>query len=180
MTPRWQEELLGPLPDPPVDPDADARALASTLRLRILRLCLDEPRSNREIAAALGRNPGSTLHHVRTLVDRGFLAPLPVRRGVRGSREVPYLATGRSWRTPVAPGDPSLVRTFVDEIGEARPDDVAVVRLGLTLTPAARAELDQRVSALLQEYADRAPDPGGEPVAVFYASYDDAQRRRLA
>src|SRR5438270_12273065 len=77
--------------------DAERKALASGLRLRILQLCLDEPRTNREIAERLGRNPATTLHHVRTLVDTGFLAAEPVRRGARGSREIPYRATGLSW-----------------------------------------------------------------------------------
>ena len=52
--------------------DAEARALASGVRLRILRLCWDEPRTNKEIAARLDRNPATVLHHVRTLVDTGF------------------------------------------------------------------------------------------------------------
>lgn len=178
MAPRWQDLGL-PVPDPAPDPDADARALASTLRLRILRLCLDDARTNKEIAAALGRNPGSTLHHVRTLVARGFLGALPERDGPRGSREVPYLATGRSWSTPMRPSDqPVLVEAFAEELAEADPEQVRLVRLGLRLTPADRAELDDRLSALLQEYVDRTPDPAGEPFAVFYASFDDAQRRR--
>src|SRR6185312_11020216 len=77
--------------------DAEFRAIASALRLRVLRLCSDEPLTNKEIAARLGRNPATVLHHVRTLVDTGFLEAMPVRRGTRGSREVPYRATGKSW-----------------------------------------------------------------------------------
>ena len=33
---------------------------------------------------------------MRRLVDTGFLAALPVRRGTRGAREIPYEATGKS------------------------------------------------------------------------------------
>ena len=119
-----------------VDVDADARALASTLRLRILRLCLDEPLTNREIAARLDRNPATVLHHVRTLVDRGFLAAQPVRRGTRGSREVPYLATRKSWRTPGGARASSriLIDTFLEEVALVDPSDVVATRLG----PAAR------------------------------------------
>ena len=58
---------------------------------------LHEPRTNKEIAEALGLNPASVLHHVRTLVDTGFLIEQPVRRGPRGSRERPYLASGKTW-----------------------------------------------------------------------------------
>ncbi len=77
--------------------EAEARALASVTRLRILRLCLSDALTNKEIAARLGRNPATVLHHVRTLVDTGFLVADPARRGTRGSREVPYRATGKSW-----------------------------------------------------------------------------------
>src|SRR3954454_16351248 len=101
--------------------DADARALASTLRLRILRLCLDEPMTNREIALRLDRNPATILHHVRTLTDRGFLAAQPVRRGTRGSREVPYLATRKSWRTPGLRSSRILIDTFLEEVALVDP-----------------------------------------------------------
>ena len=37
--------------------EAEAKALASPLRLRILRLALHEPRTNKEIAEALGATP---------------------------------------------------------------------------------------------------------------------------
>src|SRR5438309_1430220 len=77
--------------------DAEARALASAVRLRILRLCLDRSLTNKELAAGLDRNPATVLHHVRTLVDTGFLVPEAPRRGARGAREVPYRATGKSW-----------------------------------------------------------------------------------
>ncbi|MGC5167148.1 helix-turn-helix domain-containing protein [Luteimicrobium sp. DT211] len=178
-TATWRALGLGPAPEPEPDPDADARALASALRLRILRLCLDEPHTNKEIAHALGRNPGSVLHHVRTLVARGFLAALPERDGPRGSREVPYLATGRSWLTPMTPSQaPVLVEAFVEEVAEAPPETTELVRLGLRLDEAGRNELTERVVALFQEFADREPDPAGEPYAVFYAFYEDAQRRR--
>jgi len=180
-TSTWRALGLGAPPEPEPDPDADAKALASALRLRILRLCLDEPHTNKEIAHALGRNPGSMLHHVRTLVARGFLAPLPERDGPRGSREVPYLATGRSWLTPLAPSQyPVLVEAFVEEVAEAPAESTQLVRLGVRLDEAGRTELTERVVALFQEFADREPDPDGEPFAVFYAFYDDVQRRRAA
>ncbi|MBA2554206.1 MAG: winged helix-turn-helix transcriptional regulator, partial [Geodermatophilaceae bacterium] len=70
---------------------AEARALSSTFRLRILRACLGEPMTNKQIAQRLGRNPATVLHHVRLLVEQGFLAPTAERRGARGAREVPYL-----------------------------------------------------------------------------------------
>lgn len=158
--------------------DADARALASVLRVRILRLCLDRPLTNKEIAARLGRDPGTVYHHVRTLAERGFLAPQAERRGPRGSREVPYLATGKSWRTPMGPaGHRVLLETFLEELAEADPATVQTSRLGLRLDGAAYEALLRRMGDLLQEYADRPPDPDGTPYSIFLAIHEDAARR---
>ena len=163
------------------DRDADARALASTLRIRILRLCLDEALTNREIAARLDKNPATVLHHVRTLVDRGFLVAEPVRRGARGSREVPYRATGKSWRTPGGAGRTRvLIDAFLEEFALVRePDDVQMARLGLRLDEDAYRELSERVGALLQEYAARPATPGGTPYSLFYVLHEDMTRGPL-
>jgi len=163
--------------DPAAERDADARALASTVRLRILRLCLDESLTNREIADRLGRNPASVLHHVRTLADRGFLAAEPVRRGARGSREVPYRATRKSWRAPDFPGKWQLmVSTFVEEVAEADPDSVRMTRLGVRLSREEHDELLARVDAFFAELAARPSTPGGTPYSVLFALHEDAAR----
>jgi DNA-binding Lrp family transcriptional regulator len=164
------------------DADADARALASTVRIRILRLCLDEALSNREIAERLGRNPATVLHHVRTLVDRGFLVAEPARRGARGSREVPYRATGRSWRTPGGAGQSQvLIDAFLQEVALVPdPSQMMTVRLGLRLDAAAHDELRHRLDALFQEYASREPDPGGRPYSIFLALHEDVTRTPAA
>ena len=166
------------MPEIDDDPDADARALASTVRIRILRLCLDEPLTNREIAERLGRNPASVLHHVRTLVDRGFLAAEPARRGARGAREVPYRATRRSWRTPGMAGQTRvLIDAFLQEVALLPdPDAMMMVRLGLRLDEDAHAELRSRLNDLFQEYAAREPDPAGQPYSVFLALHEDISR----
>src|SRR3954453_23613601 len=100
--------------------EAEAKALASTLRLRILRATLHEPHTNKEIAQALGLNPASVLHHVRTLVDTGFLIEQPTRRGARGSRERPYLASGKSFYVStgldLADDQDLLLATFLEEV----------------------------------------------------------------
>jgi len=160
--------------------DADARALASTLRIRILRLCLDEALTNREIAASLDKNPATVLHHVRTLVDRGFLVAEPVRRGARGSREVPYRATGKSWRSPSAPGRTRvLVDAFLEEFALVPdPDEAQMARLGLRLDADGHRELAERVQAVLEDFAGRPPTPGGTPYSLFFVLHEDMTRRR--
>ncbi|MGW6006839.1 ArsR/SmtB family transcription factor [Oerskovia enterophila] len=157
--------------------DADARALASTLRLRILRICLDEPRTNKEIAQLLGRNPATTLHHVRTLVARGFLVAQPERTGARGAREVPYLATGRSWTADLGPGGQRvLLDTFLEELSAADPASVDMGRLGLRLDAEGRDELSRRLNELLEDFRQREPVAGGEPWSVFVAIHHDTSR----
>jgi len=160
--------------------DADGRALASVVRLRILRLCLDDALTNKEIAARLGKDPATTFHHVQVLADRGFLAAQPERRGARGAREVPYLATRKSWRTPLPEGQSRvLVEAFLEELAEADPRTVTSGRMGLRLTDEHHAELVSRVNALLDEYAAMPPDPDGRPWSVFVAVHEDVARRDL-
>ena len=157
--------------------DADARALASVVRMRVLRLCLDASLTNKEIADRLGKDPATTFHHVRTLTRRGFLVAQPERRGARGAREVPYRATGKSWSAPRSPGqDRVLIDTFLEEVAEADPQSVRTVRLGLRLGPAGYAELERRVLEVLQDFADRPVEPGGTPYSLFYAVHEDAAR----
>ena len=164
--------------------EAEARALASTLRMRILRLCLDEELTNKEIAGRLDRDPASVLHHVRRLVDTGFLEALPARRGTRGAREVPYRATGKSWQLSgttvpgvASPGD-VMLQTFLDELADAGGELADASRLGLRLNAEHRAEFTNRIGAVLDEFAARPPDPDGERWSVFVAIHADPRGRR--
>lgn len=156
------------------EPEAVARALSSPLRLRILRLCAFDARTNKEIATLLGRNPGSTLHHVRTLVDTGLLSAQPERVGARGAREVPYLATGRSWRGPRVPNQSVvLLETMHQQLEAVDPEDVETTWLGLRLSEEHQAELRDRLYGLLQEFKDRGPDAGGAPFSLVTVLHPD-------
>jgi DNA-binding transcriptional ArsR family regulator len=162
--------------------DAEARALASAVRLRILRVCLDRAHTNKEIADRLGLNPASTLHHVRTLVATGFLAAGEERRGTRGAREVPYRATGKSWtirrRGPQPSGQQAMIEAFVADYAQsgAASRTHAMVRLGLRLTGEELAELEMRLRVLFEEYAAREPSPDGAPYSLFLAVHPDPTR----
>jgi DNA-binding transcriptional ArsR family regulator len=157
--------------------DDEARAMASPIRLQILRVCLDGALTNKEIAAALGKDPASVLYHVRRLVDTGFLVAEPVRRGNRGSRERPYRATGKSWILDVVEardrraGTHAMFEAFVAEARAAGLENVSMMRLGVRLTPAEREQLNQRLHLLFDEYARRPPSPDGEPLSLFYAAH---------
>jgi DNA-binding MarR family transcriptional regulator len=156
--------------------DAEARALASALRIRILRVCLYEAHTNKEIADVLGRDPASTLHHVRRLVDTGFLAAQPVRRGTRGSREIPYLATRKSWKMETPAKDRVLLDAFLEEVALVPLDRLETARLGLKLSPTRTDALMDRLRAVLDEFSADADDPGAEPMSLFLAIHPDPNR----
>jgi GNAT superfamily N-acetyltransferase len=155
---------------------AEARALTHPLRLRIIRLLFDRSLTNRELAAALGENPATVLHHVRTLLRTGFIAADPERRGPRGNVEKPYRSTGRSWTLAVddaaAGADIShaALEAFLAELRDAQPNaELSTSRLAVNLGAEAVEELEDRFAALLNEYATQTPDPDGEPWSVFVA-----------
>lgn len=145
---------------------ARARALSSPMRWRILRLCLHVPRTNKELADLLGVNPGSMLHHVRTLVATGYLEPQEERRGARNAVEIPYLATQLTWHSALGASqlDQIMVEVLQEETRGVDPDDLRVWRVGLCLDDALRSELGERLDALLEEFRDRgaALDPSAE------------------
>lgn len=160
--------------------EARAKALGSPIRWRILRLCLHEPRTNRELAALLDRNPATMLHHVRTLVDAGYLAPQEARRGTRGAREIPYLATRLTWTEDEQTSTSDvLVRTFLEEIEGLAPDDVGIMRAGLRMSRDELHEYWTRVAAIVKDLmARREAEPDVERTAwgVFMAVHPDRQQ----
>lgn len=161
--------------------EEEARALASAIRVRILRLCLELPLTNKEIAGRLNANPATTLHHVRKLVDTGFLRAEASRKGPRGSTEIPYRATGKSWEMDVAEsgvagGAQAMLDAFLAEIRLTDVEQAVMSRLGLRLTDQEREELVQRVGELFDEIAARPPSPGGTPYSLFFAMHHDPSR----
>lgn len=153
----------------------EARALSSPVRLRIIREVFDAPLTNNQIAARLGRDKATVLHHVRALVDTGFLEALPPRAGPRGSRERPYRSTGKSWRLDVSDYphrtgiEDAMLGAFLEEVPDAAKRSTS--RLALRLTASRREELEQRLDQILREYADHPPDPDGDSLAVFLTIY---------
>lgn len=151
----------------------EAAALLSAPRIRILRICYWQPRTNRQIADLLGRDPATTLHHIRRLVQTGFLKPQPPRRGARGALEIPYLATGKTWKIAIPGQDRALLAAFLEEISLLPSGKVETTRLGLRLERARVDEFRQRIYALFEEYADDPPDPAGETWSLFFAIHRD-------
>lgn len=132
------------------------------MRLRILRLCLDQARTNAELAAALGQRPATMLYHVRTLLRTGFLAEEPRRSGPRGTIEKPYRATGKSWALDhsMASQEGAVLRAVLAavaaEANEAGPGAlVEGARMALWLRPEQLEDLLARIRELIAAY------PGG-------------------
>lgn len=176
-----QRSGTDPLADVPANgrdaSPAEARALSHPLRLRILRLCIDEAMTNRELAARLGRDPGTVLYHVRRLVELGFLAPEPMRRAESGHLEQPYRITGKSWMIRVTKS-PSWTTAVLDaardELAEAGPrSTIRATRLGVRLGKRDLAELKARIDDLADDFAKR-DDPDGTPIGLLLL----AHRRR--
>lgn len=155
------------------DLQARGRALSSPVRLRILRLCLHKPRTNKEIAETLELNPATALHHVRTLLSTGFLAADDARTGNRGAKEIPYRATGLSWNSRLPNAAPVLVETFLQEIEGLQPSEIDVWRLGVRLNDEHRTEMMNRIREILEEYAGRGPDEDGTATAIMLAHHLD-------
>jgi DNA-binding transcriptional ArsR family regulator len=154
--------------------EAEANALASGIRLRIIRLTLSEPLTNKELAQRLGRDPATTLHHVRKLVETGFLAAQPPRRGTRGSKEIPYLSTGLSWQLDSHHSrrvDEAILEAYLAEIAETDFEHVNQTRLVVQVSPDAREEFGRRLDELLEEFRNRPVEPGAERTAIYLATY---------
>ena len=144
-----------------------AKAASHPLRLRILRLCLQQPMTNKQLADRLWTQPGTTLYHVRLLVQAGLLEPAPVRTGASGALEKPYRSTGRSWWLSAYgdtdEGEPyddrtdesslATIEAFQAELREAGPGSVRTfARFMLHLSEEEVRELDRRLLEVLDEY----------------------------
>jgi predicted ArsR family transcriptional regulator len=176
----------------PVTPRRDAtaaefKAMAHPLRLRILRLCLHDALTNKEIADRLGQDPATTFHHVRTLCATGFLVAEPARTGKRGALEKPYRATGKSWilSVPGASDRATSVLAGIDalraELIDAGPDALVYnIRRGLRLSPDELSELTARLQQLVEEYAARPPTPSGSRLGLHVALHHLATSRSLS
>lgn len=157
--------------------EQEARTLASPLRLRILRLCLDVSLTNKEIAERLDKDPASVLYHVRRLVRTGFLLAEQERRGTRGAREVPYRSTGKSWTLSIGESeDPriaasTMVDAFLQDATRAGFENVDATRLGLRLTPDEHDELTRRLGELVEEF--RVRGSSGAPWSLFIGLHPD-------
>ena len=153
--------------------------MAHPLRLRILRLCLHDALTNKELADRLGSEPGTVLPHVRLLVEVGFLEAAPVRTGASGALEKPYRATGVTWwlSNPLGGAEPDVafapVRNALTEALAAGPEHLAThASFLLHLTQDEVEELDRRLLDVIDEYVatdhERLDRPAHRGIVVLH------------
>lgn len=136
---------------------AQAKALGSPIRLRILRLCLHDELSNQQLSARLECDPSTLHYHARILLDAGFLERAEPRHGASGALEKPYRSTGLSWTldigTDTSDAALAMIDAFRAELTEAGPESVeSSSRFVLHLDEAVRNEMVQRIHEILDEY----------------------------
>ena len=101
--------------------------------------------------------------------------------GKRGAREKPYKATRLSWylTDDEVPADERLssviamidvLRAEVLEAGAG--SERSVSRLGLVLGEESAKELQDRLYAVAEEFAERGPEPGGQKLGLFIALHE--------
>ena len=153
---------------------ADLKALAHPLRMRILRLCLHDSHTNKQIADHLELDPATSLYHVRQLAENGFLQAEPARTGKRGALEKPYRATGKSWSLSFPRADDRVATVLAgldaarDEIVAAGPDSLITnTRAGLRLSPADVDELVDRLQEVVEDFAQRHAGSDGIRVGLI-------------
>lgn len=161
------------------------RALTHPLSWRVLRLCLDDAWTNQQLANRLGVAPATLLRRVRALTEAGFLVAEAPRQGDQGAWERPYRATGRTWHLEFASADDEGLHAQVElavldahraEVEENDPAAAQHVRRAiLHLDPKARAELNARVDALMDEFVTR-ETPDGESVSVLWSAVERKNR----
>src|SRR5215212_8903307 len=100
----------------------------------------------------------SITYAVRVGTERRAATAGEERRGARGAREVPYRATGKSWRIEVVDetqgraNTAALVEAFIDDVRRVGAENVDAARLGLRLTPTEYKELKLRLAELLDDF----------------------------
>lgn len=143
---------------------SEMRALAHPLRLRIMELFAEQPRTTKDVASLLGQPATRLYHHVAAL-ERSGLLRITERRKKRGTVERWYEATARTIQTPASG----------QKRGRKPQESAARRAIALSLLEQSRQEL---VAAMWRRRGDR--PILGRLVVVGSASEIAAVRRRVS
>ena len=164
------------------------KAIADPLRLQLLTECADEPRTVKQLAAALDAPPTRLYYHVKMLERLGFLE-VATRRMVSGIEERSYIATATGWNvSPDLTGmlaETGVVRAALDlvgaglevalaERGTIGEPTSAVAALSYTrfyLTPEEVADVHQVFAGLMAKYSTPSNAPDKKQYDGFFTFY---------
>ena len=172
---------------------AQWKAFSHPLRLRILDALAGGPRTNEELAAALGEQSGKLYFHTRRLLDAGLIV-LDYTRQKGPITEKLYRAAGRRFVAPppALGGDTPPFETALTSALELYRSDwqesgglVNEMQMGfhliLPLDPEGRREFARRVRALFDDFqasASAAPDAQRVSLGVLIHSRDMTEGKR--
>lgn len=162
-----QQELV-------LDSTEQVGALAHPIRLRVLNLLQEAPRTNKQLAGALGVSPARLHFHVKELAKSGLIN-LVEERPKGGVLEKYYRAAARRFRLgpSLASGTPEaqnmavvvweaarqeLLRA-IDSFGASLPD-LSSGQYQARLTPEAFARVVGHLEAVANEFREAAASPG--------------------
>ena len=158
------------------------KVLADPLRLRILKLFCEEPRTTKQVASLLDEKPTRLYHHVDALEAAGLIT-LHHTRPNRGTLEKYYLAVARTFRTDASlftveeETEPSWAEMGASILESAAADlralgnlavedgDRECALLARVLVQAPKAQIravQERLQAWLQELQDLSEEEPGE------------------
>ncbi len=113
---------------------AALKALADPMRMQILLELAEEPKTVKQVSAALEMGPTRLYYHFKIL-ERAGLIRVTGRRMVSGIEERTYAATAESWTSEPGVMSPSEESEIIDAL-------VEVVRAELELAVGARGETE--------------------------------------
>lgn len=146
------------------------KALADPLRIQIVELLWETPRSARELADRLGVPADRLYYHLGQLERAALVDVVEYRRLARGKAERVYAPT--AVEPPGDAAEPAEVAAFLGSVLEATRADVTTAfrakqdgrrrevdlhRGAVRLTEQALAELRDRIGDLVRAYTDSAP-----------------------
>jgi DNA-binding transcriptional ArsR family regulator len=157
-----------------LDDPAVVVALYDPLRYRIFRL-LEAPRTVAELGEALGMPANRLYYHVRRLVECGLVRQVDTRSSGRHTERV-YGRTAERIRFSgnLDLYEGGLLRGITDELdagltqAAAEDDPGSVSYHVVTLSPESARQLEERLRALIAEYAERREtSPGARRYGVL-------------
>jgi DNA-binding transcriptional ArsR family regulator len=164
------------------------RALADPLRIRLFELLAIQPRSARELAVLIGRQPNRLYHHLAQLESGGLIEVAEYRRVPGGKAERVYAPT--AVEPPADAASPEEQLQFLAAVLEVTRADItaarqageagerrnvvlmrSVVRVSEQRLDVLRAQIEDFVQA-----ADERPDDDGAWTTVVFAAVDRQDR----